>query len=117
MLLALIRRIPRTKSVFERTSSRRHSSSVDYDCNGFDETSSESLSTEHNNASKLYSNQFNSFESISLEPQQPDSLENGSLNGHHYSLNAIDDENNHDEYASFHSIILTHFTLLVFLCD
>ena len=104
MLLAFIRRIPRTKSVVDRTSSRRYSS-IDYDCNGFDETSSESFSIETNHRTKSFSDQVKLLDSISHQQnQQLHPLENGSTNGHHHhhhSTDTFDDDPDHDEYDFF----------------
>jgi hypothetical protein len=82
MLIAFNRRTPRTKSVFDRTSSRRYSS-LDYDSNG-----SYDNHQEHNE--DIYQNGFDS-----VLRQNDDAIL--SLNGHD-----IDgDDDNSDEYACF----------------
>lgn len=82
MLPALNRRVPRTKSVFDRTSSRRYSS-VDYDSNGFDDHSLDS----HRNGHHYRHN------SVSTHMKLLDSI----LQQQHHHHDGDDDDDNDDE--------------------
>jgi hypothetical protein len=89
MLIALNRRVPRTKSVFDRTSSRRYSS-VDCDSNGFYDNQQE-----HNE--DIRQNHLNFIDSR-LRQNDDDIL---SLNGHENLTMSFDGDNDSDEYACF----------------
>lgn len=90
MLIAFNRRVPRTKSVFDRTSTRRYSS-VDYDTNGFYDNHQE-----HKEA--IRQNHLNLLDTILR--QNDDVI--ASLNGHENSTVSFDnDDDDSDEYACF----------------
>lgn len=99
MLFPLHRRVPRTKSVFERTSSRRYSS-VDYDLNGFEENHRHSNDESNGQETNLV-NHLHFLESI-LHPQSSDETFL-PINGHDDLNNGIEDDYELDEYASHSS--------------
>ena len=95
MLTALNRRVPRTKSVFDRTSSRRYSS-VDYDSNGSYDNLPEYHTNGHNAHHDFSTNHSNGIDSR----LQPDDAMLVPSNGYHDALascNGGDDDT--DEYA------------------
>jgi hypothetical protein len=117
MLIALNRRAPRTKSVFDRTSSRRYSS-IDYDSNGFYDNQQEHMIIDNNNNEDIRRNHFNLIDSILRDNDNV----LVSLNGHDNSTVPFDDDddddndNDSDEYACFIlqntiSVFLEHYIL------
>ena len=116
MLPALNRRVPRTKSVFDRTSSRRYSS-VDYDSNGFDDHPSDSYLNGTYHRHNSVSNNLKLLDSILHQQQQhgDDDVDDeeeafGTTNNGHDRLTVSlgdndddddDDDDDHDEYACF----------------
>jgi len=89
MLIALNRRVPRTKSVFDRTSSRRYSS-VDCDSNGFYDNQQECNEDIRQNHLNLIDSRLRQNEDAIL-----------SLNGHENLTMPFDGDNDSDEYACF----------------
>jgi len=88
-----IRRVPRTKSIFERTSSRRYSS-VDYDLNGYEENNHHHRHSNNssNGQDEDLVNHLQFLESI-LHPQMSDDTFHPTTNGHDEFNHIIDDEN------------------------
>ena len=94
MLTALNRRVPRTKSVFDRTSSRRYSS-VDYDSNG----SYDNLHEYHTNGHHVH-HDFSMNHSNGIDSRlQPDDAMLVPSNGHHDLLAPCNGDDDTDEYA------------------
>jgi hypothetical protein len=112
MLIAFNRRVPRTKSVFDRTSSRRYSS-LDYDSNGYydhhqQQQQYHSIIDNNNNNTNGNGcqNHFHFIDSIIGHN------DDGSLifNGHDdFTVSFGDDDDDSDEYApAFLSFLYTH---------
>jgi hypothetical protein len=89
MLIALNRRVPRTKSIFDRTSSRRYSS-VEYDGNGFYDTQQECM---------IIHNNHNGDNHLNSTLRQNDDEAMVSSNECDVVTILFDDEDNNDEYA------------------
>lgn len=96
MLIAFNRRIPRTKSILERTSSRRYSS-VDFGSNGFCDNQHERIA--HDNTSNGHTRQ-NHLHFIDAILRQNDDVVVPS-NGHDELAVPCDGDDNSDEYACF----------------
>lgn len=96
MLIALNRRIPRTKSVFERTSSRRYSS-FDYDLNVYDNNHNDEqiIIDNNNNPEDIRQNHLNLIDTILR--QNEDGFV--SLNGHENFIISFNNNDDNDEYA------------------
>lgn len=92
MLIALNRRVPRTKSIFDRTSSRRYSS-VEYDANGFYDTQQECMTVHNNHNGDNHENHLNST------LRQNDAEAMVSSNECDVVTILFDDEDDNDEYA------------------
>jgi hypothetical protein len=105
MLIALTRRVPRTKSVFERTSSRRYSS-FDYDSNGFYDDQQESMIIDNGDGDQNHLNSINS-----ILGQNDDAIV--SSNGHDDSTVSFDGDDISDEYACFILYTLFLFSLYI----
>ncbi|CAF3366099.1 unnamed protein product [Rotaria socialis] len=86
------RRIPRTKSIFERTSSRRYSS-VDLEPNGFCDNQQERMINDNTNHGHIRQNHLHFIDSILR--QNDDAIV--SSNGHDESTISFDGEDNSDE--------------------
>ncbi|CAF3896572.1 unnamed protein product [Rotaria magnacalcarata] len=86
------RRIPRTKSVFDRTSSRRYSS-VDFQTNGFCDNQQERMLNDNTNHGHTRQNHLHFIDSILR--QNDDATV--SSNGHDESTISFDGEDNSDE--------------------
>jgi hypothetical protein len=96
MLTAFNRRVPRTKSVLDRTSSRRYSS-VDYDSNGFYDHEQERMIIDNNNNQDIRHNHLNLIDLILR--QHDDAIV--SSNGHDDLTVSFDGDDDSDEYACF----------------
>jgi len=106
MLIAFNRRVPRTKSVFDRTSSRRYSS-LDYDSNGYYDHQQEHMIIDNNNNEDIHQNHLNFIDSIVGHNDDGTIL----LNGYDNLTISFDDDddNDSDEYAlAFLSFLYTH---------
>jgi hypothetical protein len=129
MLMALNRRAPRTKSVFDRTSSRRYSS-IDYDSNGFDDNESQLHNHDTNHRTHFVANHLNLLDSIFQQQQQQQYQQqyddNFTVGNGQYDLTSAfddDDNDNNDgnihEYACFiflrFSIVSLFISLLLFV--
>ncbi|CAF4346893.1 unnamed protein product, partial [Rotaria sp. Silwood2] len=88
----LHKRVPRTKSVFDRTSSRRYSS-VDFDSNGFYDNQQERMITDNTNNGNIRQKNLHLIDSILR--QSDDAIV--SLNGHDDLTASLDDEDDSDE--------------------
>ena len=109
MLIAFIRRVPRTKSVFDRTSSRRYSS-LDYDSNGYYDQHQHHPIIDNNNNNTNGNGRQNHFHFIDSIIGHND---DGTLlyNGHGDLTVTFgdDDDDDSDEYApAFLSFLYTH---------
>lgn len=105
MLIAFTRRVPRTKSVFDRTSSRRYSS-LDYDSNGYYDHQQTHIIIDKNNNEDIRQNHLNYIDSIVGHNDDGTILYNG-----HDNLTISfdnDDDDDSDEYALAFSILLMH---------
>ena len=111
MLIALNRRVPRTKSTFERTSSRRYSS-FDCDSNGYYDTSQDSLIIENHRNGNHREKHFNSIPMVLLQTDYDDHDDEMTVssNGCDAVSILLDDEDNSDEYA----LLYFYKTLLSF---
>ncbi|CAF3827901.1 unnamed protein product [Adineta steineri] len=90
-----IRRVPRTKSIFERTSSRRYSS-VDYDTNGYYDHQRECMVFDNNHNGNNHDNHFNLNPSMLLQNDHDDSMV--LLNGFEpLTTVSLDNEDDSDE--------------------
>ncbi|CAF0725525.1 unnamed protein product [Rotaria sp. Silwood1] len=87
-----IRRVPRTKSVFDRTSSRRYSS-VDFETNGFYDSQQERMITDNINNGNIRQKNLHLIDSILR--QHDDAIV--SLNGHDDFTASLDDDDDSDE--------------------
>ncbi|CAF0802364.1 unnamed protein product [Rotaria sp. Silwood1] len=87
-----IRRVPRTKSVFDRTSSRRYSS-VDFETNGFYDSQQERMITDNINNGNIRQKNLHLIDSILR--QHDDAIV--SLNGHDDLTASLDDDDDSDE--------------------
>jgi hypothetical protein len=106
MLIAFNRRVPRTKSVFDRTSSRRYSS-LDYDSNGYyDHQQEHPIIDNNNNNGHSRQNHLHFIDSIIGHNDDGMILFNGHDN---LTVSFDDNEDDSDEYAlAFLSFFYTH---------
>ncbi len=113
LLIAFNRRVPRTKSVFDRTSSRRYSS-LDYDSNGFYDNHQEQMIIDNNNNEDIRQNHFHLLDSILR--QNDDVFV--SMNGHENFTVTFDDddEDDSDEYACL-SFLLVQICFILLCFD
>ncbi|CAF3336984.1 unnamed protein product [Rotaria sp. Silwood1] len=88
----LHKRVPRTKSVFDRTSSRRYSS-VDFETNGFYDSQQERMITDNINNGNIRQKNLHLIDSILR--QHDDAIV--SLNGHDDLTASLDDDDDSDE--------------------
>ncbi|CAF3636334.1 unnamed protein product [Rotaria sordida] len=88
----LSRRVPRTKSVFDRTSSRRYSS-VDFESNGFYDNQQERMITDNTNNGNIRQKNLHLIDSILR--QNDDTII--SLNGHDDLTVSFDGDDDSDE--------------------
>lgn len=107
MLVALNRRVPRTKSVFDRTSSRRYSC-VDLDTNGYYDKQQERVVIENSHNGHSRQNTLNLIDSI-LRPNDDAGV---PLNGHDDFTVLFDVDDEIDEYACFYFTNTTSFYLV-----
>lgn len=111
MLIALNRRVPRTKSIFDRTSSRRNSS-VEYDPSGYYDTQHECVIIDnHNHNGNGHSNHFNLTDSM-LRQNNDEAM--GLSNECDAVSILFDEEDDSDEYALLYftnaiSLFLIHW--------
>jgi hypothetical protein len=107
MLVALNRRVPRTKSVFDRTSSRRYSS-VDCDINGF-EPSTNGYHPYPQSRINIPSIHLNLIDSILPTTDQGADELFATVNGHDDMMSVFDEDIDHPnlhEYACFITLLL-----------
>ena len=110
MLLALTRRVPRTKSIFDRTSSRRYSS-LDYDTNGYYDHQMEQMIIERDD---IHRNHLNFIDSTYRTDDDAVFVSNGHDNG---IVPYNDDDNDNDEYApAFPFLLLVHLLIASLRC-
>ena len=93
MPIALNRRVPRTKSVFDRTSSRRYSS-LDFGSNDFYDTHKQNIIVHSVNNGNMCQNYLNLINSV-LRPNDDAII---SSNGHDDFTISLANENDSDEY-------------------